>query len=329
MTGEYAVYINLLKTFTACFNLLVFLFLFKTKMNILLVLYFILFLVLIIGDVSVINFVIFVLALSAYGDGNKNIKTYAYSKLIIVLIIIISSFLFELNSNNIIYDYVRGTRFTLGFTNPNTASMMVFDILIALAYLYNKNKKVITISLLLIICVNYFTDSRTVLFAYLFFLFLLFLNDKVLSFLKPIVTRMFLVFFVFSLLIAFLHETILNSFLNNRPHMYYEFLVNHSVNLFGYSKGLTRDGLIISADNSYLRILIQLGIIYFLIHSILMKKIIGKLFIGKDYLGVKIILSILFYDIFEQFTIAQGSVLLVFIANYLISEKMVKTKLRH
>lgn len=319
MTGEYASYINLLKVITAFYNLGVFLLLFKSRKDYFLYTFFVSCLALIILNITFLNFLLFVLVLFAYGGKFKNIKAYLYSKIVLVSIIFILSY-WGLNSINNIDEIGRSIRYTLGFTNPNTASMMVFDIILGLIYFYNKNKKVIILSFFPVFVVFLFTDSRTLLFVYIIFIFLLTVNSKILIIWKNIITRLFLICFTISVIIAFLYKTDLNLILNRRPYMMYEFLNYYNINFFGHSK----NNLVISVDNSYLRILIELGLIYFLIHSLLIKQLLKKLFINKDYLGVKIIIAILFYDIFEQFTIAHGSILLVFVSNYLIDRNVLK-----
>ncbi|GAA0768007.1 hypothetical protein GCM10008908_07740 [Clostridium subterminale] len=313
MTSGYSSYVNILKVITVFYNFGVFVLLFKTRKKTLVSIYFVFILSLIILNMSFVNFIAYVLATYAYGESDKNFKAYVYTKLILVIIIFILS-LFGLNSEHIMYEYERGIRFTLGFTNPNTPSMMIFDVVIGLIYIHNKDKKIIFISTMLVLGVFYYTNTRTLLLVYIYCLFILMLNSKILAFLKPIIIRSFLICFVLSIVFALFHESSLNSFFNRRPELIYKFLTFYKLNLFGYS----RDGLSISVDNSYLRILVELGLVYFTIHSVLIKRMIKKMFLYEDYLGIKIIMSILLYDIFEQFSIAHGSILLVFLSNYMI-----------
>lgn len=314
MTGSYAEYVNATKVITLMFNLVAFIFLFKAKISNLLVMMLFIGVALASRDASFINYVLYVLLLFGCGDVERNISTYAKIKLLFIAAVVTLYILFGLNSLHDINDSLRGNRYTLGFTNPNTASMMLFDAMLGVIYLSKSKKKALILMGGVLFVFHLYTDSRTSILMYFILMILLTRRSSFYVFFKQLFVNFYFVMFIFTLGVSRLYDTNVNLWLNRRPMMMDQFLSYYPVNIFGHSY----QDLIISVDNSYLRILIGLGIIAFILYGLLIREVYKDLYKNKDYIGISIVSSILIYDVFEQLTIAHGTIILVFIANFLI-----------
>lgn len=314
MESDYATYVNILKIFTFSFNVVLFLFRFHINKFKLLIIISLLIVSFLIFDPTLLNFIALVLFLGTIPDRKIVIKAYFSTKLLLFVIVVIIGLL-GVNSDHIIYSIERGTRYTLGFTNPNTASMILFDILLAGSIII-RNKKFLLISLISVIIVYIYTDTRTLILGFLIFVLIFLIPDKKLKIFKPIIVPIFAIGATISYLLILLHNTKLDAILNGRLSIMKNFIINNEITFFG----LARKGLLISSDNTYLRILFEFGLIFFAIYLVLHFVLMLKLFKNHEYTLIKIVVSICIYDMFEQFSIAHGTIILIFFS-FFIYEK--------
>ncbi len=311
MDSNIGTYVDILKIVSAIFNLSIFILFFKLRLKHLLIIFFISFLVLLTRHFTLMSIYLYILAVFVIGDKNKSFRFYIYIKFFLILLVVLISIITKSNFGNV-FDSTRGTRYSFGFTNPNTFAMLCFDVILGLLYL---KPKIINFFILLLlgIIIYYFTKSRTFIMMFsIFFLACFIKNNKIKKY-KFIIVNSFLMFFMISFILILLKDTPLNSFLSRRPEMMYEYVRQNNFSLFGIST----DSLKNNVDNSYIRILIQYGLVLFIICAIAINRTINNLYKSGDYLGIKIIVIILMFDIFEKQIFGQGSIIILFIANSL------------
>ncbi|WP_215147076.1 hypothetical protein [Exiguobacterium sp. s91] len=313
MEGNLATYVNNLKIVTFIFNLIIFILFFKLSLKSFTGLFFIGVVLVLSGNITFINIFMYILSMSSLGNYKKILQGYVFTKLVLFLVVICLGY-YGLNEIYNINDLNREVRYTMGFTNPNTASMIFFDIAIGLIYLYPNNKKIRMTICISTFLIYYFTDSRTLLIVVMMLMFMIIIKDRYYFISKKIISNFYFISCGITILIMFFSNQSINLILNRRPEIMNTFVKVNELNLFGNSIY----GLNISVDNSYLRILYEIGIIYFVIHILLMTALMKELFKVKDYLAIKICISIFLYDIFEQFTIAHGSFLIAFIIFFIL-----------
>lgn len=320
METQYANFVNSLKIFTFIFNILLFLvnlqinkFKFFIVATILIVSFFVL-------DPTLMNFIGIVLYVSTFRDKKIVIKAYFFIKLLLFITVIYLGF-FGLNSENIIYSIERGIRYSLGFTNPNTASMILFDIVITSSILFHKKNFLLSSSISVFLLFIY-TNTRTLLLGYLIFLIIYLIPENRIKLLKPILVPLFALGSLFSYGLILFSNTSLDFFLNGRLTIMKNFITNNNITFFG----LDRSELIATSDNTYLRILFEFGLIFFLIYLVIHFILMSKLFRNHNYAIIRVVFAVGVYDLFEQFSIAHGSVLLIFLS-FLIYKKNINRRI--
>ena len=166
-----------------------------------------------------------------------------------------------------------------GMQNPNTVPVIVLSILVAYN-LQNECKlsgKIIVTEFVISILLYYFCKARTaviILVCYLTGVFMLKRTGSIKKIFKPC-QYVFLICAGASLLIATLFRSRtamwlqINSILSGRPWAWDLYLTRYGIKLLGQPIDLT----IAALDNAYLRLLIQYGILTFLIYLIFFVKI--------------------------------------------------------
>lgn len=174
--------------------------------------------------------------------------------------------------------FYRGTmvRHSLYFTHPNIVALIVFWLIVDLAYLKKKLTIRNIIFFTILISITYFlTNSRTVLATYIVFLCLFYLKDmknKIFStkMINFIYKYIFEIFTILSILMAILYgkgwvflDATVNALTSGRVYNSYVAVKNIGINLFGSTDLLQFENLII--DNFYIRSAVEYGLIYVLI----------------------------------------------------------------
>ncbi|MFI3328902.1 MAG: hypothetical protein R3Y05_00295 [bacterium] len=95
--------------------------------------------------------------------------------------------------------------------------------------------------------------------------------------------------------------------------MIYDCLNKGTLTLFGNSKFNT----IAFVDNSYLRMIFEYGIIFFILYISLYYMAVKKMYSYNKYMYIKIFIVISIYDVFEKFSFDQGTIILVCIPTIL------------
>ena len=212
-------------------------------------------------------------------------------------------------------------RNSLGFGNVNTPFIYFMGIVFGLYYFFRKKpwKLFLIYIITTIIAVWMFneTDCRTGMYIYVLFIFIsLIYNEKINKKIKPIIPHLFLIFTIFSVLLAvFFGSTVhndVNELLSNRPYFSNYYLENHLYfNLFGHDVV----GIYV-LDNFYLSLLVKTGIISYLVYFYLFYK--GGKVVAHDYRLVLIIIFTLMYGILE--CNLYGNFIYIILLNSVINE---------
>ena len=212
-------------------------------------------------------------------------------------------------------------RNSLGFGSVNTPFIYFMGIVFGLYYFFRKKpwKLFLIYIITTIIAVWMFneTDCRTGMYIYVLFIFIsLIYNEKINKKIKPIIPHLFLIFTIFSVLLAvFFGSTVhnaVNELLSNRPYFSNYYLENHLYfNLFGHDVV----GKYV-LDNFYLSLLVKTGIISYLVYFYLFYK--GGKVVSHDYRLVLIIIFTLMYGILE--CNLYGNFIYIILLNSVINE---------
>lgn len=216
-------------------------------------------------------------------------------------------------TNDLIMYREDGTvRSSMGFGHPNTFAVYLFAIFCEYIYLNRDKKRFLGISILAIVVfnmINYFSDSRgsayTIIMLYLFITvkkidFIGLINKK---FVKYFLTSIIFIFTAFSYFISINYNPYnkmmyeINKIFTGRISSSYKFLNNYNINLLGNELYIvsTKQSLLtgentIILDNAYIKLILQLGIITYLIFAIYYTLSIRKAYSKNNY-----ILVILFF----------------------------------
>jgi len=208
-------------------------------------------------------------------------------------------------------------RYTLGFVHPNTFGFYAMILVLEFFYL-NREKKSIKpylFSILMFILNWKISDSRTSAIIILFVIFynLIRRNNKLNSILynriiKRIVTYSFFILTVISIFLGIsynMHNSVtekMNEILSYRPQNYELYLSNYPIKVTGNELPNSVKGKFL--DNSYLLLLINLGLLQYLVYAYLITETFRKLYRqkDKDYLIV-VLLLLLIYGMMETMVI--------------------------
>lgn len=248
------------------------------------------------------NFLIsFILALVILRKNDKEfIKIFFYSSLIcfclciLINLIGITEFQSMIRKSNEMVT----TRYYLGFRHPNEVFLFLLPIVLSGFYLFSNKKVFYIITLIVSIFLYKLTYSRTGLAIIIIFLFLVlirkvFVNKKI----KNIVPWLFLLFTVISVFMAIILGNKWNNpisiLLSRRPYYWNYYIENGDLISFIGSNRI--QGFFL--DNFYMYLLVELGligyIIYFVIYYLSLKKL------KYNYRYLIIITVFLIYGIFE------------------------------
>ena len=212
-------------------------------------------------------------------------------------------------------------RNSLGFGNVNTPFIYFLGIVFGLYYFFRKKPfklfLIYIVTTLIALWMFEETDCRTGMYIYVLFIFIsLIYNEKINKKIKPIIPHLFLIFTIFSVLLAvFFGSTVhndVNELLSNRPYFSNYYLENHLYfNLFGHDVV----GIYV-LDNFYLSLLVKTGIISYLVYFYLFYK--GGKVVAHDYRLVLIIIFTLMYGILE--CNLYGNFIYIILLNSVINE---------
>lgn len=248
--------------------------------------------------------VLFIFAMKQI-DFNKLVRYDLKLKIFFMISVVI---LYVMGCTDTFYMYRDdGTiRSSMGFSHPNVFGAYVFSIYCEYIYIYrNKNKTIINllVTVTAFLLVNYFCDSRGSSYSILI-LFILVTYKKIDLFgimNKKIVKAIFigLVFLgtIFSYMIASNYNKndsfkySVNRMLSGRISSAKYFIENYDIKMFGneIKTVSTRQAMetgksAILLDNSYIKLLVQFGILSYLIFTINFSKAVNRAFKENDYI---------------------------------------------
>ena len=248
------------------------------------------------GGATLLKLVLF-FGITQQVDRKSILEGYRWS------LLIPSAFVAALSLIGAVDLYYSGTKTAIGFgmQNPNTVPVIVFSIIVAynLQNEYNISGRIIATEFITSFVLYYFCRARTagiILVSYLIGILLFKKTSSIRGIFKP-TQYIFVACAGVSILIAnlFRSRTIrwlqINSILSGRPWAWDLYLTKYGIKFWGQNIDLT----IAALDNAYLRILVQYGVLTFLIYLIF--------FIGISRYAYKnnkivLLLSIIAYEIY-------------------------------
>lgn len=266
---------------------------------------------------------IYLLSLIFINQENKKVmKFYLFSSLPLFLLTIIFSFTGILENKIILRYGIDGIsyRSSLGFDNPNAVFMFWIPIVFSIYYLVEKKIIFFLITIIPTVFLFLHTDSRSGILTILILYIYVLLNSKI----KKIVHKKFLpIFFCLSTFVMFIlsyfyggnYSNLFNKIFNLRPKCINFYLTNReNIRFFG---GTQIEGF--PLDNIGLSILIELGIISFIIFAIIFYKAAKKI---EDDKILVLLFVYLIYGIAETSSLITGpTFIMIFVYKYLVKNK--------
>ena len=199
-------------------------------------------------------------------------------------------------------DYETVYRNSLGFGNVNTPFIYFLGIVFGLYYFFRKKPfklfLIYIVTTLIALWMFKETDCRTGMYIYgLFVIVSLLYSKKLNDKLKPIFPYLFIIFTVFSIVLALGFGNTIHNFINetlsNRPYFSNYYLKNNLfLSLFG--TGVVGSYVL---DNFYLSLMVKSGLISYVIYLYIFVR--GTKGLVNDYRFVLIIVFTLLYGILE------------------------------
>lgn len=227
----------------------------------------------------------------------KTIKGIFYVELICFIVIIIGCQLGIISDYTIRRETGASYRHSLGFIHPNGLMLSFFSIVVIYMYLQKDKINLIKTIILLALTgvVFYYTDSRMGAIATTVAILVNYIckykGNQILKRCKKIIPHLISIFAILSILVTVLYPKVdlskLNAISSNRILLQYQAWENYGITLFGkkiewVGQGASNEELNWKyynfVDNSYIKALINNGILYFLIimfgHYFILKKLI-------------------------------------------------------
>lgn len=208
-------------------------------------------------------------------DSKTYIKNFLISSIILFLLTILLNKFQLLTSNNMIRKTSDGikTRYSLGFSHPN--EVFLFFLPIALSLYYLSNKKIVYCGIVVVAYILYtLSYSRTGLVAVLmiFLLDIIIRNNnryKIQNKIIKLMPYMMLIFTIISVIITVIygkeHTNAISNLFSGRPYYWNYYVENNMLfTLFGKNKVIGNN-----LDNYYLYILVELGMLSYIIYTII------------------------------------------------------------
>lgn len=235
----------------------------------------------------------------------KKIVKFDFKLKLFYLLIVVFLFCLGFTDNYSVYRDGM-LRNSMGFSHPNKFGAYIFSLYTEFMYLYfNKDRKIlnITVTLVSTVVISYFCDSRSsaicVLILYLM-LVLLKKNDYKLlgnKIIKKILIYSFVAFSLISIILGYIYNSnieilrSLNSAFSGRLSYTHIFLDEYNINLFGNELYLVSNRMAIEQgiqalilDNSYVRILLQYGLLSFVMFAYLYVSSMKNSIKQKEYI---------------------------------------------
>lgn len=260
------------------------------------------------------NFVIsFILALICLRRNDREfIKIFFISSTACFLFSLLLDSINVTNSGKMIriVDGVTNIRYNLGFTHPNEVFLFFLPIVLSGFYLFSKNEAFYIVTIIAATILYEITDCRTGFYVIILFFILVLLRKLFKNkYIKKIIPIAFLLFTIFSILLAVFfgdnRTNIVSSLLSGRPFFWDYYIENGKMFTF-LGDNLVKNMFL---DNFYLYLLVQLGIIGYLIYFVIYYSSLKKLSNNYKYLIIATVFLI--YGLFEANVII-GSIQFLF-----------------
>ena len=231
---------------------------------------------------------------------NEFIKIFFVSSIICFAFTLILYGAGILTPNNIIkkYNNFISYRYSLGFNHPNEVFLFFLPIVLSGFYLFSNKKTFYIFTIAISVVLYKLTYCRTGFYIIIIFLiFVLFRKIFTKKLIKKIIPIMFVLLTVISILLAVFFgndvNNIMSKLLSKRPNFWNYYVENGTlISLFGNNKV---EGEFL--DNFYIYLLVQLGIIGYLIYFIIYYRSIKKMKFNYKYLII--VMTFLIYGLFE------------------------------
>lgn len=251
----------------------------------------------------------------------KIVKFDFYIKIIFLLIIVV---LYKLNLTENYYMYRTDgvMRSSMGFAHPNIFGTYIFLLCCEYIYIYYKRIKIIDYIVLMFssFIVYYFSNSRTAQIGIIVLIILTFFYNKgtiqqllKLKLISGILRYLFIILTLMSYILGILYinenqSTIsINSLVSNRIKMIAMFIDDYDVTLFGNNlellgtKAALEKGEVAKVlDNSYIKIILQYGILVYIMMASFFVRGIKKAEKEGDYILIILFTLFCIYGIMEN-----------------------------
>jgi len=262
---------------------------------------------------TILTLWIFILAVREI-DFDELIKVDFYTKFVLVFIVVLCYYL-GFTEKNEFYGYFGNIRSSIGFGNPNTFGYYIFSL--CADYIYSNNNRIkLKHSIVLIIIsfiVGYLSNSRTSQFL----IVLLAFSTPIAKILKNIVKNKYFKIFILSLFFICSLSSVyicknydssndvyynLNEALSGRIFNAHRFLEKYDVSIIGNEIELKTNDNSYSyyLDNGYIKLLLNYGILVFMIIYIIYLKDFKKAFRNNNIFLILIFSIYLFYGLTEN-----------------------------
>lgn len=275
----------------------------------------------------------------------KDLVKYDIKIKIAFLLIIVLLYYLGLTENYFMYRSDGALRSSMGLSHPNTFGVYIFSICCEYIYIRYPNLKIKELILLLIatFVIDYFSDSRGSTYSMIILILgIVFINKKHTKILEKkaiqnIILSLFIIFTILSLWTANEYSKgneimyKLNEILSGRIRFSSQFLNDYSAKLFGNSMELLgvkeanetgKQALVL--DNAYVKLILQYGILSYLLFGLSVYISFRYAFKNKDY-AFCIIFCIYILRGFTGNVLFSlyGNIFLLYISNYLYNKKIV------
>ncbi len=253
-----------------------------------------------------VNFLIsLIMAVICIRKDNKNyVKKFLIFSILLYSMTIVLYYIGILESKNLIRLTEDGivTRYSLGFNHPNEVFLFFIPIALAGYYLYSEKKSFYIIIFIVATILYKLSYSRTGYIVVLFILLIhiLYKMKNVKIGINKVLPYMFFIFTIISIGVAIIYgnnnSNYISTALSGRPYYWNYYIENGSIlSLLG---GNSVNGW--NLDNLYIYLLVELGIIGYIVYSLIYYKSLKQLKTKKDNKLLLIIFIFMIYGLTEM-----------------------------
>ena len=253
---------------------------------------------------------IFILILFIVASKNIDIKKFiCYDIKIKIIFLLMNAFFIYVGimKNTIFYRDEGIARYSLGLSSPNTLGAMILSICLELTYINNNIKKIYIFLIVALLIIMFTCDSRSAEIGIILLMILLPIYKRKIR-LKKIIPYTVIFFTMLSFFLVYLYgigeknALVLDELLSTRLKCSYNFLNVYDIKLLGnyFEEVDVWLGYVNSLDNGYIYLMLNQGIIIYVIITILNIKLMKNTIKKEDNILVAILLVLYTYGLMER-----------------------------